>query len=509
MADISANTWNENPDLNNAPPPNGLPSGSLPNQLAPIVRDAKAAVKRFYNQINAMTVSSGTGAAYILTYQETPEPYRKGIKYAFFAHAASAGPATLNINGLGAKSILTSAGDPIVAGQIGLNQSILVVYDGTSFRLESANTANPKFTGVMTIDGSLEIKSDSPVIRLVDTTAGESSFQLHANQNNFFVLADRDKDGTVEEPHPLQLNNDGTGYIYGSRVWTEAVAAGRSIVAGPGLSGGGNLGANVTVSMGQPGTISTSTGNAVASGTHTHALTLTQSDIINSMGYTPLNKAGDRMNGTLTFGSSVLASTGDITLSRSAAPTTGALFFGNASNRYLFYDGTTYNFAGATVNAPTFNASSNLTAGGTVQGGSVTSSGNISAAGVAYVGNGAAYVNTDGNIWGPRWGSWGTNWAFDAINAQIERRAGEHAVYQVSLLESRLGNIQATYGVDWVGSVAWLLNSNGAPPNSMHGGGNLWYSDDDGYQGNLVGGGSWRCYGHAPARKACLYRRAA
>lgn len=53
---------------------------------------------------------------------------------------------------------------------------------------------------------------------------------------------------------------------------------------------------------------------------------------------------------------------GDITLSRPATPTTGALFFGNTGLRYLYYDGTTYSFAGAqlTINGGTAWHSGNL-----------------------------------------------------------------------------------------------------------------------------------------------------
>ena len=47
-----------------------------------------------------------------------------------------------------------------------------------------------------------------------------------------------------------------------------------SITAGNGLSGGGTLAANRTITLGTPGTITTSTSNSVTSTGHTHALTL-------------------------------------------------------------------------------------------------------------------------------------------------------------------------------------------------------------------------------------------
>ena len=48
-----------------------------------------------------------------------------------------------------------------------------------------------------------------------------------------------------------------------------------------------------------------------------------------ALGYTPVNKAGDTM-------------TGDLYLYRSAYPTTGVVFLGNTGQRYLYYNGSSY-----------------------------------------------------------------------------------------------------------------------------------------------------------------------
>lgn len=53
----------------------------------------------------------------------------------------------------------------------------------------------------------------------------------------------------------------------------------RTITAGNGLSGGGNLTANRTITLGTPGTITNSTTNSVSSTGHTHALTVTKADV--------------------------------------------------------------------------------------------------------------------------------------------------------------------------------------------------------------------------------------
>lgn len=70
------------------------------------------------------------------------------------------------------------------------------------------------------------------------------------------------------------------------QTWTEAsfdpaskANSSITITAGNGLSGGGNLGANRTISLGTPGTLSGSTTNSVSSNSHTHAISLSAGDI--------------------------------------------------------------------------------------------------------------------------------------------------------------------------------------------------------------------------------------
>ena len=56
-----------------------------------------------------------------------------------------------------------------------------------------------------------------------------------------------------------------------------AVPTGRTLTAGNGLTGGGNLGSNRTFTLGTPSTLSGSTSNGVTSSSHTHAISSTAS----------------------------------------------------------------------------------------------------------------------------------------------------------------------------------------------------------------------------------------
>jgi hypothetical protein len=55
-----------------------------------------------------------------------------------------------------------------------------------------------------------------------------------------------------------------------------------------------------------------------------------------------VSKSGDTMNGSLTVN-------GDLGSQRLGAPSTGLIQFGNSGSRYLFFDGTNYNFNGGSV----------------------------------------------------------------------------------------------------------------------------------------------------------------
>ncbi|RZN24766.1 hypothetical protein [Bradyrhizobium sp. Leo121] len=61
-----------------------------------------------------------------------------------------------------------------------------------------------------------------------------------------------------------------------------------------------------------------------------------------ALGYTPVNKAGDMMSGSLTVN-------GDLASRRAGSPGTGILYLGNSGARYLYFDGANYSLPGAHV----------------------------------------------------------------------------------------------------------------------------------------------------------------
>jgi hypothetical protein len=98
-------------------------------------------------------------------------------------------------------------------------------------------------------------------ISLTGDVTGSASFDGSANASITATVADDSHNHTIANVDNLQTTLDGK------------VPTGRTVTAGNGLTGGGALSANITLTMGTPGSCSTATTNSVTSTSHTHAIT--------------------------------------------------------------------------------------------------------------------------------------------------------------------------------------------------------------------------------------------
>jgi hypothetical protein len=101
----------------------------------------------------------------------------------------------------------------------GVNWALAYFGDGLS-RLFGAGTENIRCDANETISyKNFRISNTAPLLKLEDTDATHNSFWLHANGSIFYVLTDRDNNGTWKAPYPLYLNNtDSTGVLYGKKI---------------------------------------------------------------------------------------------------------------------------------------------------------------------------------------------------------------------------------------------------------------------------------------------------
>jgi hypothetical protein len=67
MAEINntgSGHWSEVDTSNTSPAPDGWPNGTYPNQVEPIMRASRGAIKRFWDRINGTVTSTGSSGTY-------------------------------------------------------------------------------------------------------------------------------------------------------------------------------------------------------------------------------------------------------------------------------------------------------------------------------------------------------------------------------------------------------------------------------------------------------------
>lgn len=89
---------------------------------------------------NALTYSNyaadaGTANNYSITISGQTTTYAAGLAFQFLAANTNTGASTLNVNGQGVKSIVTTSGAALTAGAITAGAIVSVMYDGTNFQI--------------------------------------------------------------------------------------------------------------------------------------------------------------------------------------------------------------------------------------------------------------------------------------------------------------------------------------------------------------------------------------
>lgn len=213
MADLIASSWSEQDNNNTSNSPLGIQGNYAPSSVAPVIRAIMGGTKRFYNQINALVTSTGTGAAYVLTYVQNPTAYSKGIRYAWFAHADNTGAATVNIGSIGAKQLLSVHGLPLTAGQIKADDFVEMIYNGTSFQLISEQKHSPLFMQSAAIQAS---GNNSPTLSL----SANSTIRAQASSglSGGFNVTLRNANNAIVRS--LVVPETGSATLGGDIIWT-------------------------------------------------------------------------------------------------------------------------------------------------------------------------------------------------------------------------------------------------------------------------------------------------
>jgi hypothetical protein len=132
MSDVTS--WSTTAASNNSAPPDGWPEGQAPSSVNDCAREQmRATVKEF--QINAVKVLASVAGTNTITGSMTPDltAYSTGMIVVFTPANDNTGAATINIDSLGAKSIVKEDGKALVSGDLQASTAHVLVYDGTNF----------------------------------------------------------------------------------------------------------------------------------------------------------------------------------------------------------------------------------------------------------------------------------------------------------------------------------------------------------------------------------------
>jgi hypothetical protein len=102
------------------------------------VNSAEDATSAESIQKNTVTYAAATNSGNAFSVTLTPAPvYTTGMTVHFRASADITGSASLNVNGLGAKTIKKNYNSDLVSNDIKNGQMVSVIYDGTNFQMLS------------------------------------------------------------------------------------------------------------------------------------------------------------------------------------------------------------------------------------------------------------------------------------------------------------------------------------------------------------------------------------
>lgn len=131
------------------------------------------------NQIASYYTDSGAADAYVVTLRPVITAYTAGLRILIKASNTNTGTSTLNVNGLGVKTIKKNVSSNLAGGDITSGQVFEVVYDGTNFQLLNSSTTGG---GTVTADNGLNMSTSTNVqiggTLLKNTSIDASTFML-------------------------------------------------------------------------------------------------------------------------------------------------------------------------------------------------------------------------------------------------------------------------------------------------------------------------------------------
>lgn len=122
----------------------------------------------------AFGADAGANDTYVITLSPVPTAYTNGMTIKFKANTANTGAATINVNSLGAKTIVKYVNTTLADNDIAAGMYCTLIYDGTNFVLQNpiANIVTPSSSYIVNADETLATYYTWTTPLIVSTDAG-------------------------------------------------------------------------------------------------------------------------------------------------------------------------------------------------------------------------------------------------------------------------------------------------------------------------------------------------
>lgn len=168
------------------------------------------------NSSEIYAASSTGNDTYVVTLAPVPSAYTAGMVVNFKADVANTGPATLNVNGLGAVTIVKNVSTALYDGDIAAGQIVSVLYDGVNFQMKSPSSNSNSFLGLFKNGATTKDAADVSATQNIAHGLGvipkkvRITAMLTGGANQFACISFTTYNGITQSSNSLYVTNTTT-----------------------------------------------------------------------------------------------------------------------------------------------------------------------------------------------------------------------------------------------------------------------------------------------------------
>lgn len=172
----------------------------------------KLSIEDYQDGLTIYAASSAGTDTYVISLTPSIDSYVTGQVFNFKADVANTGTATLNVDGLGAKTIKNMLGNDLTTGDIPAGRVVTVQYDGTYMQMISQSALSVTLAEAQTL-------TNKRITKRVGTVASSATPTINTDNYDMYIITAQAADitsfttnlsGTPTEGQTLRISITGT-----------------------------------------------------------------------------------------------------------------------------------------------------------------------------------------------------------------------------------------------------------------------------------------------------------